>query len=252
MRNIRITLAYDGTDFSGWQVQKQQRTVCGVLAAALERMHRHPIRVTAAGRTDAGVHATGQVANFYSDLDSIAENRFAPAINSYLPPDVRVVSSHEADGSFHARKSALSRTYRYNVYCTEYGDPHLRRICYQMKTTPDIEYLNQAAASLIGEHDFSSFSAAGDSSKSKRRRIIRAQFRQEDPFLVFVITANAFLWKMVRIILGTLLELETKDTAVETLAEILQNGDRSRIGPTAPARGLFLTEVGYGDEPSTL
>ena len=170
-RNIRLTLAYDGTDFLGWQLQKRGRTVQGVMQDGLARMHGHPVHVLAAGRTDSGVHATGQVANFRSDIDSIPGARFRDAVNSYLPGDVRVLSSEEVGGSFHARRSARLRVYRYYTVCGPVLLPHLRNYRHWIRRSPDLIRLNALAAGLVGEHDFTCFSAEGDANLSKVRRV---------------------------------------------------------------------------------
>ena len=154
IRNIRLTLAYDGTDFAGWQVQKAQRTVQGVIEEALARMHGHPVRIRGAGRTDSGVHATGQVANFHTELDSIPAARWHLALNSYLPPDVRVLESLEADPDFSAKKSARLRVYAYHLLAAEVGPPHLRRYCWKILRRPETAALNRLAAVFLGEHDF--------------------------------------------------------------------------------------------------
>jgi tRNA pseudouridine38-40 synthase len=178
VRNIRLTLAYDGTEFSGWQVQKNARTVQGAIEGALERMHGHPVRIQGAGRTDSGVHASGQVGNFFSDLDSIDPPRWHIALNSYLPPDVRALASREAPETFNAKNSARQRVYRYYLYTGIVGPPHLRLYCWKIRQRPDLQTLNDLAAVFLGEHDFTTFAAAGDVSRSKVRRVDTACFFQ--------------------------------------------------------------------------
>jgi tRNA pseudouridine38-40 synthase len=247
-RNIRATLAYDGTDFWGWQIQASGRTVQGVLEAALERMHRHPVRVRAAGRTDAGVHAAGQVISFFTDLDSIPAEKYRDALNSYLPPDIRVISSREAGPDFHARRSARVRVYGYYLYVAEVGLPQYRRYCWRIRQRPSLEVFNRMAARLVGEHDFSTFAAAGSAESCHVRQVYTACFYLQGPFIVFRIAANSFLWKMVRSIVGTIVELEQGEEGEERLGRILQARDRSLAGNTAPARGLFLERVLYDGE----
>jgi tRNA pseudouridine38-40 synthase len=248
-RNIRLTLAYDGTEFSGWQVQKNARTVQGDIEEALERMHGHPVRIQGAGRTDSGVHASGQVGNFFSDLDSIDPRRWHIALNSYLPPDVRALASSEAPETFNAKNSARQRVYRYYLYTGIVGPPHLRLYCWKIRRRPDIRALNALASVLLGEHDFTTFAAAGDVSRSKVRRVDTACFFPEGPFICFKVAASSFVWKMVRSILGTVLEYEQKAESPAALAEALRARDRSQAGMSAPARGLFLERVKYdGDD----
>ncbi len=244
-RNIRLTLAYDGTDFLGWQLQKKGRTVQGVVQDGLARMHGHPVHVLAAGRTDSGVHATGQVANFRSDIHSIPGARFRDAVNSYLPWDVRVLSSEEVAGSFHARRSARLRVYRYYTVCGPVLLPHLRNFRHWIRRGPDLARLNQLAAALVGEHDFTCFSAEGDANLSKVRRVSVSAFHRDGETLVYTIAATSFLWKMVRTIIGTLFTLEEQGLGARELRLVMDAGSRSNAGGTAPAKGLFLERVVY-------
>ena len=244
-RNIRLVLAYDGTDFEGWQVQSRGRTVQGVLEEGLERMHGHPVRVLAAGRTDSGVHATGQVASFRTDIASIPGYRFRDAVNAYLPKDVRVVSSDAVAWEFHARRSARQRVYRYYTVCGPVLLPHLRAYRHWMRRSPDLARLNEMAAVLVGEHDFTCFSAEGDANHSKVRRVDVSVFHREGDTLVYTIAATSFLWKMVRTIMGTLFLLEEQGMGARELRLIMEAGSRANAGATAPAKGLFLERVVY-------
>ncbi len=246
-RNIKIVVAYDGTNFSGWQVQRDQRTVQGVIEAGLKRMHGHSVKVIGAGRTDSGVHAVGQVANFVTDIDSIPAERYKDALNSYLPHDVRALKSEEVNLSFDSRRWAKARVYRYYIFNGDVGLPHLRNYCIKLRHRPDITALNGMASLLVGEKDFTSFSAVRDGNESKIRRVYSASFYPEGNFIVFHIVANAFLWKMVRTIVGTILELEESGMGVCEFKEILEKRDRALAGATAPARGLFLERVIYDE-----
>jgi tRNA pseudouridine38-40 synthase len=248
IRNIRLTLAYDGTDFAGWQVQSNARTVQGAVEEALARMHGHPVRIQGAGRTDSGVHATGQVANFRSDLDSISGPRWQAALNSYLPPDVRVLESGVADAGFDAKSFARARCYAYHLHPAAVTPPHLRRYCWRINRRPELSALNRLAAVLLGEHDFSTFTSAGDKSRSKVRVVYSACFHPQGEQLVFRVAASSFVWKMVRSLLGTLLEYEAAGLGPEKLAEVLAARERSLAGTSAPAHGLFLERVVYDDE----
>jgi tRNA pseudouridine38-40 synthase len=244
-RNIKLTVAYDGTDFLGWQLQKKGRTVQGVMQEGLGRMHGHPVHVLAAGRTDSGVHATGQVANFHTDLDSIAPERFRDAINSYLPRDVRVLASEEAGPRFHARRSARLRVYRYYIVNGPVLLPHLRNYRHWVRRPLAIAGLNEMASVLVGEHDFSCFSAEGDANLSKVRQVLVSSFHAEGDTLIYTIAATSFLWKMVRAVMGTFLMLEEQGLGAPDLRRIIESGLRSNAGATAPARGLFLERVLY-------
>ncbi|MBN1834655.1 MAG: tRNA pseudouridine(38-40) synthase TruA [Spirochaetales bacterium] len=248
IRNIRLTLAYDGTEYSGWQVQKNAPTIQGHLEEALARMHGHPVRVQGAGRTDAGVHASGQVGNFYTDLDSIPGPTWTPALNSYLPPDIRVVESREAEFTFDAKASARSRSYAYFLVPTPVILPHQRRYAWRVRRRPELAALNRLAAVFVGEHDFTTFAAAGDVSRSKVRRVYSACFHPQGNTLVFRVSASSFVWKMVRSMVGTILEYEGQGLSAAALAEALAARERSRAGSSAPAWGLFLERVAYDDD----
>ena len=258
-RNIKLTIAYDGTDFHGWQRQENGRTVQGEIEDALEKMHGKPAALSGSGRTDAGVHAVGQTANFFTDIDSIDACRFTPALNSLLPGDVRVLESCEADGEFHARFSAKSRLYRYQFICRPGGNdaawkggsllPHESRYSLKLHRFPRIDLLNAYGRLILGETDCSIFASACDSAviegKSKNRYIYGARFYIEQSRLIFEIRANAFLRSMVRSVAGTFLHYEEKDTPSEELRRIIALGERSLAGPTLPPQGLFLWQVEY-------
>jgi tRNA pseudouridine38-40 synthase len=191
------------------------------------------------------VHATGQVANFHTDIDSIPGARFRDAVNSYIPRDVRVLSSDTVGPGFHARRSARQRVYRYYTVCGAVLLPHLRNFRHWIRRSPDTARLNELAAVLIGEHDFTCFSAEGDANLSKVRRVDSSAFHKEGDTLVYTIAASSFLWKMVRTIIGTLLTLEEQGLGARELRLIMAAGSRSNAGGTAPARGLFLERVVY-------
>ncbi len=249
-RNIRLELAYDGTDFSGWQRQKGARSVQEELERALFAMHSHPVQTVGAGRTDAGVHAHRQVANFYTDIRSIPAEKFVPALNKLLPRDVRILGAEDAELDFHARYDARLRRYRYFTLCGSVFDPFRLRYAHQLYRRPDIEVLNGMASALLGEIDFTALSSARDTSLSRCRFVHEASFRWEGNMLVFEIAANAFLWRMVRSIVGTLFWLEASGKGASELRAILASKDRSLAGPTASARGLFLWNVEYYAAPT--
>ena len=246
-RNIRLLLGYDGTDFCGWQRQDNGRTVQGVLETALQTVHKHHVTTHAAGRTDSGVHAAGQVVNFLSDIAGIPEEKYTAALNSILPRDVRVLSSRRVDDSFHARFSARAREYRYYLYPSIPCPPHLARYCWAVRRMPNTRILNAFAGDLVGNLDFATFAAAGDSSASTVRTVDTAVFFIEGPFVVFKIRANAFLMRMVRSLVGTILGLERTDAKRDAMRELLEAGERKLAGETAPPWGLFLHEVLYDE-----
>ena len=244
-----MLIAYDGTGFSGWQRQGAsggaERTVQGLIEKALEKMHKEPVALTGSGRTDAGVHAAGQTANFYTNISSINPARFAPALNGLLPRDVRILEAAGTRPDFHARFDAAMRTYRYHFIAGPYALPHESRYNLQIYRHPRVELLNAYGRLLPGERDCSIFTGAGDSSKSRNRYIFRAFFFVEGDRLIFEISANAFLWKMVRSIAGTFLHYERQELPHEKLREIIASGERSLAGPTLPPQGLFLWKIDY-------
>lgn len=249
-RNIALTVSYDGTDFLGWQRQSEAalgkgRTVQEEIEKALAKMHGHAVPLIGSGRTDSGVHAVGQVANFPTDIARIPAERFVPALNSMLPRDVRVMDSREVPETFHARFDARSRTYRYFIHCGSRIAAHETPYVWRLGRWPDVSRLSRMASYLAGEVDCSTFTAAGDQSHTRSRYFYGASFFPEGDRLVFEIQANAFLWKMVRSITGTLIFLEERGAPPEEFARRLHARDRREAGPTAPGTGLFLWDVRY-------
>jgi tRNA pseudouridine38-40 synthase len=248
-RNIRLIIAYDGTDFSGWQRQSNARSVQAAVEDALFKIHKEHTTLCAAGRTDAGVHAAGQCANFYSPVAGIRAENYKPALNGLLSPDARVLRAEEAAENFHARFDAILRRYRYHFICGRQALPHERRYALQLFRHPDISLLNEYARLLHGETDCSLFASPADSALKKggstRRFIRQACFFAIADSLVFEISANAFLWKMARSIVGTLLQCESRRLPPDAFSELLLSRDHKNAGPTAPPQGLFLWNVEY-------
>ncbi len=251
MNNVLLTLSYDGTDFCGWQRQdkadngKPVRTVQGTVEDALEKMLKQKIALCGSGRTDSGVHARAQAANFFSPFSSIKEENFVRALNGFLPRDVRVMGAKFVADSFSARFSATSRVYRYFIKTG--GVPFARdsRYVWHINRKPNLGVLNDLSSILHGELDFKTFTSSGDQSVSTNRYIEKAHFWYEDEILVFEIEANAFLWKMVRSLTGTLLSLEGANKTKLDFENILKSKNRSNAGTTAPPTGLFLWEVKF-------
>jgi tRNA pseudouridine38-40 synthase len=217
-RVIRMTVAYDGTDYSGWQRQAGVRTVQEEIERALAKMHGHHVPIVGAGRTDSGVHAAGQVAHFVTDIARIPADRFEPALNKFLPRDIRIVKAADAHPDFHARFDARSRRYKYFFRIGRAQSPHLDRFAWRLFKQPDIVRLNRMASCLRGEIDCEAFTAAKDPSESRFRYLHHAVFYVEGDALVFDISANAFLWRMVRSLVGTLVELDANGATGNALA----------------------------------
>jgi len=242
-----MRLAYDGSRYCGWQRQPDQPTVQEQVEEAVLKLTGLETAVIASGRTDSGVHARGQVCHFNLESCTIPPEKFSPALNRLLPGDIRVLASAQTDGGFHARYSALRREYRYYLARTRISDPFRSPYCHARSDIPSTVVLDRYAAVLPGEHDFTTFSAAGDPSESKLRYIFSAAVFPQNGFTVFRIVGNAFLWRMVRSLVGTILELGKKDAPAGHMVELIRARDRSLAGPTAPARGLFLHKVEYDE-----
>ena len=256
MRNILLTLSYDGTNFAGWQRQdksdkgKPVRTVQGEIEKVLEKIHKTHIALTGSGRTDSGVHAVAQKANFFSPIDSIPVSNYPVAINSLLPDDIRIIDATEVDENFSARFSATSRTYRYYIVPQNKALANQMNFVWSISHEPTIENLNKMARCLKGEIDCATFTASGDQSVSTFRYIEKAHFFYEENFpcgkvLVFEITANAFLWKMVRSIIGSLIYFDKAKKDEKFFKEVLDSRCRKNAGPTAIPNGLFLYDVSF-------
>jgi tRNA pseudouridine38-40 synthase len=246
-RNIALILEYDGTDFHGFQYQIGGRTVQGEVEAAIRRVTGVETRLAGAGRTDAGVHATGQVATF-TTTSSLSTERLCGALNAVLPKDVAVKRVVEAPAGFHARFSARSRSYLYRVWNDEAPTAMWRRSTYQRWRRLDVEAMQRAARAIVGAHDFAGFAGSIGRASCERttvREIIRACWERSGAFVDFEITANAFLPHMVRNLVGTFLLVGEGKLAADGLANILAARDRRLAGPTAPARGLCLIQVEY-------
>jgi len=244
MRNIKIVLEYDGTNYHGFQRQRGEVTIQEVIEDALSRLTSEDIKVNAAGRTDAGVHAIGQVVNFKTSV-RIPGDRFAPALNSMLPRDVVVVGSEEVDKAFHARFDAKSKLYRYTILNRKYPSALLRNHAYFYPYELQVERMNEACKCIVGTHDFRSFCAAGSSVKSFVRTVEHVGCTRQDGLIVIDVQADGFLYNMVRIIAGTLIEVGRGKLSPDDVREILGARDRNLAGPTAPASGLCLIKVSY-------
>lgn len=237
-----MVVAYDGTAFRGWQAQPGQRTVQGELERHLGGLLGEEVRLTAAGRTDAGCHARGQVVSFATDARLPAE-ALAPAIRPHLPPDLKVVRSEESGPHFDARRSALARHYSYRLL--DQPDVLLERMAWHPRAHLDADGLSRAVRPLEGEHDCAAFASQGSSPTCTRCRVHRVNWRRWEGGLQLDIVADHFLYHMVRTVVGTSLGLMPRRDAAAAMATVLASCDRRRAGPTAPAQGLCLEQVFY-------
>jgi tRNA pseudouridine38-40 synthase len=244
MRHIALTISYEGTNYHGWQCQPNQTTVQEVLTAMVGRVVDHEVKLTAAARTDAGVHAFGQVVNFVT-MKGIPLVGLVRGVNSLLPRDIRVLSAREVDPDFHARYSAKQKTYIYSILNTPTDSPFLTRYAWHLPHAIDARAMNNAVKTLRGRHDFSAFKKKNEVYRSAEREVIKAGVRRAGNMVYVVLGATGFLRYMVRNIVGTLVLVGTERLTAGQFQAILVSGQRELAGPTAPAHGLFLRSVSY-------
>ncbi len=248
-RNIRLLLEYDGTRYHGWQRQADAATIQQTLEEALGRLTGQKVALIASGRTDAGVHALGQVANFRTG-STIPLKAFHEGLNSMLPSDIAVLSATEVPPEFHARKSARAKTYEYRILNRPNRSPLHHHYAWWIASHLDLPALAAAAAFLPGEHDFTAFRASGSDNKNPVREVLAAAWRDgPGGWLSFTIAATGFLRGMVRSLVGTMVEAGRGKVPAAKIAELLTSGARQEAGPTAPPQGLYLVEVFYEETP---
>ncbi|MCF8063433.1 MAG: tRNA pseudouridine(38-40) synthase TruA [Deltaproteobacteria bacterium] len=246
-RKVKLTLAYDGTRYHGWQIQKNGLTVQEVLEGKLRIMTQEPVRVFGSGRTDAGVHALGQVCHFETH-SRLQPETLRKGLNSLLPGDIHVVQTENVHPGFHARYDARSKVYEYRILNRAEPDVFLRRYAWHLTRPLRLEALRQALSRVRGEHDFSSFRSTGSGNRNPVRRVLRAELQEPECGLVhLVFEANGFLRHMVRNLVGTLVDVGTEKISAADFVEILNARDRRLAGAKAPAQGLFLVRVRYGE-----
>jgi tRNA pseudouridine38-40 synthase len=249
MRNIKLTLAYDGTGFSGWQVQPDASTVQGTLASAIGRITGENVLPQGSGRTDAGVHALAQVATFQTDSVVPAGN-FLIALNDILPASIRVLQAADVPAEFHPRKSARAKTYRYRIYREAICPPFLARYVWNYPYPLDEDAMLEAAPLIEGEHDFTSFAAVDpqrgkDGNASNARQVFSSRWRKDADEFVYEVRGSGFLHHMVRNLVGTFLLVGKGTLKPKDVITILEARNRSAAGATAPASGLYLIGVEY-------
>ncbi len=243
-RNLRILIEYDGTDFAGWQRQPGQRTIQAEIEAAIAQMTGEAVLVRGAGRTDAGVHAQGQVANFTLDAN-IPTLGLLRGLNSLLPPDIALLDVAEAPPEFDARFSAHGKLYRYHIWNHLVRSPLNARVSWHCRGAIDLEAIRAAAAALVGQHDFRAFRAADCERRTTIRIIRRLDVSRAGDLIAFEVEATAFLKNMVRILVGTLTDLGRGRITPDVIPAMLTTGDRTIGGVTAPPQGLTLVRVDY-------
>lgn len=243
----KAIISYDGYDYKGWQKQPCQKTIQETLEQTLSKISPLSYKVVSSGRTDSGVHAKAQVIHFDTEKILPAQD-WQKALNSLLPHSIKVKEIVQIDLNFHARFSAKSRSYSYYLKPIEYLNPWQTRYCWGVRGKfPSKEYLNLLSRNLLGNHDFTTFSSSKDPCLYKVRTIYKAYFENWEDGLVFHIEANSFLWHMVRSLVGTLIEFSQKGKLEKDFISLIENPDRSRVGKTAPACGLFLEQVNYSE-----
>src|SRR5688572_13717205 len=244
MRNLKLTLAYDGTEFSGWQIQPNVPTIQGTLKTALEKLLNHPVNVTGSGRTDAGVHAHGQVANLET-MRSIDTDAVLRGVNALLPREIRVWQVEEVGSEFHSRRSARSKTYEYHVWRSYIVSPFHCRYVYMFPYEIDTVAMDEASRMFMGTHDFTSYCATATPVEDRVRTIFESEWRRSTEEWTFAIRGSGFLQYMVRTIVGTLLYVGTGKLKPQDILSIFEQRDRRLAGPCVPACGLHLVRVDH-------
>lgn len=244
LKRILLSVEYDGTNYAGWQRQQNGLAVQQALEEALSRACGERITVTGSSRTDAGVHALAQQVHFDTGC-SIPPDKFPFVLNTMLPPDIRVHTGREVPGDFHARFLSCGKTYTYRILNRRHGSALYRNLCWHVPVPLDVSAMRESLPALLGTHDFAAFQAAGGTAKTTVRNLDRAELRQEEARLTLILSGNAFLYNMVRIIAGTLVEIGLHRLRPDAFTQALASGSRLDLGMTAPPQGLELTEVRY-------
>lgn len=247
MRALLLTVAYDGTDYAGFQIQENGRTIQGEIEKNLRTLTSEQIRITGAGRTDAGVHARGQTVGLRT-ASAHPPGIFVKALNAMLPQDIAIAAAEEAPDEFHARFWAVGKTYTYDIWTGQTRPVFERRYAYHCPHALNIGNMREAARTLVGRHDFASFQAAGGSAGTSIREIRHLAVEERENEVRIIVEADGFLYHMVRIIAGTLILIGRGKLAPDQMKAILEARDRARAGPTAPPEGLFLDKVYYRRE----
>ena len=247
MRNIKLTIEYDGKDFNGWPKQPNKLNIQGEIEKAIKQITGEEVDLTASGRTDAGVHALGQVANFKTNSELPIE-KFPIALNANLKKSIVIKSAEEVEERFHSRLTCKQKTYRYVINNSKYGTAIYRNLETHIPMKLDIQKMQQAVKYFEGEHDFKAFKASGTSSKSSVRTIYKAEVINAGNEKIYIeLTGNGFLYNMVRIIAGTLVDVGLGKIEPEDIKKIINSQKRENAGKTLPPQGLYLVKVEYGE-----
>ena len=244
MLNIKLIIEYDGKKFGGWQKQPNKLNIQGEIEKAIEEITGEAVELNASGRTDAGVHSLGQTANFKTNSE-INISKMAIAINSKLKQSIRIIKAEEVDEKFHARYSCKGKKYKYVINNSKYGSAIYRDLEYHMPIKLNVEAMQKGIKYFEGEHDFKGFKASGTSSKISVRTIYSAKVIEDGERIIVEIEGNGFLYNMVRIISGTIVDVGLGKIKPEEIPEIIESKDRTRAGKTLPPQGLYLVEVYY-------
>ena len=244
MRNIKLTIEYDGKKFGGWQKQPTKLNIQGEIEQAIKEITGEEVELNASGRTDSGVHSLGQVANFKTN-SNIEIEKIPYAINSKLKKSIVIKQAEEVEENFHARYNCKGKKYKYIINNSLQGTAIYRDLEYHVPQKLDIDKMKKAIKYFEGEHDFKGFRASGTSSKNSVREIYKAEVKQEEDRIIIELTGNGFMYNMVRIIAGTLVDVGLGKIEPEEIPEIIDSKDRNRAGKTLPAHGLYLVEVYY-------
>ena len=244
MRNIKLTIEYDGKDFNGWQKQPNKLNIQGTIEQAIKIVTGEEVDLMASGRTDAGVHAFGQVANFKTN-SNIPVEKIPIALNSNLKKSIRIISAEEVDERFHSRLTCKKKTYRYVINNSEFSSAIYRNLETHIPQKLDINKMKEAVKYFEGEHDFKAFKSSGGSVKTTIRTIYKTKIKKENERIEIELTGNGFLYNMVRIIAGTLVDVGLGKIETNQIPEIIESKDRQKAGKTLPAHGLYLVKVEY-------
>ncbi|WP_129724337.1 tRNA pseudouridine(38-40) synthase TruA [Xylanivirga thermophila] len=247
MKNIKLIVEYDGTNYGGWQRQKNAPSIQKIMEDGIYALTGEEVDIIASGRTDSGVHARGQVVNFKTS-STIPPERFSYALNAMLPSDIRIKGSMEVPESFHARYDAAGKHYSYSIISSQQGIAIGRQYYYHIRGSLDVSAMEEAAKHFVGTYDFSAFRATGGSVKTSIRTIYKSYIEWREPYIYYHVTGSGFLYNMVRIIVGTLIDVGRHKLRPDDIHSIIDSKDRNMAGPTAPPHGLCLEEVYYKKE----